>query len=209
MACYRSLIPALHKVSKQLQITWIFFFFCILNSKNFLKLAEFCSDDINTASEMMVDSLKKGGKIIFCGNGGSAADSQHLAAELIGRYRINRDPIAALALTTDTYIITAVANDFHFNEIFSRQIEVLGNKNDLLYAISTSGKSQNVINAIKTAKNNNIKTIGITGSNIGDMKNICDLTISVPSDRPDRIQEMHIAVGQILCEIIENTISIN
>jgi D-sedoheptulose 7-phosphate isomerase len=175
-------------------------------SNNFLKLSENCNDDIKLASEMMVKSIKNSGKIIFCGNGGSAADSQHLSAELIGRYRKNRNPIAAIALTTDTSIITAVANDFSFNEIFSRQVEVLGKSEDILYAISTSGKSKNVIKAIEVANTKNIKVIGITGESGGDMNDICDLIIKVPAKRPDRIQELHIAVGQILCEIIENAI---
>ena len=140
---------------------------------------------------------------MFCGNGGSASDAQHLAAELVGRYRKNRKPIASVALTTDTSIITAVSNDFSFNHIFSRQVEAIGNEGDILYAISTSGKSTNVINAIKVAKKLNIKTLGITGNDDSGFREICDITISVPASRPDRIQEMHIAIGQILCEILE------
>ena len=175
-------------------------------SNNFLKLSENCKNEIELASKIMVESIKNGGKIIFCGNGGSAADSQHLSAELIGRYRKNRPPIAAIALTTDSSIITAVANDFSFDEVFSRQVEVLGKSNDIIYAISTSGKSKNVIKAIESAKKNKIKVIGITGESGGEMSEICDLIIKVPANRPDRIQEMHIAVGQILCEIIENSI---
>lgn len=172
-------------------------------SENFKVLAQHHSKKINEASDLMISSLQEGGKVIYCGNGGSAADSQHLAAELIGRYRKNRDPIPALALTTDTSIITAVANDFSFDDIFSRQIKALGSKNDILYAISTSGNSKNVISAIKTAKSKNIKIIGLTGENGGLMSSICDVLINVPSNRPDRIQEMHIAIGQIICELIE------
>ena len=141
---------------------------------------------------------------MFCGNGGSAADSQHLATELIGRYRNDRDPIAALALTTDTSLITAISNDYSFEEIFSRQINGLGNSGDILYAISTSGISKNIIKAITTANGKNIKIVGVTGSSGGEMEGICDVLIKVPSDRPDRIQEMHIAIGQIICEKIEN-----
>ena len=140
---------------------------------------------------------------MFCGNGGSASDAQHLSAELVGRYRKKRKPIASVALTTDTSIITAVSNDFSFNHIFSRQVEAIGNEGDILYAISTSGKSTNVINAIKVAKKLNIKTLGITGNDDSGFREICDITISVPASRPDRIQEMHIAIGQILCEILE------
>ena len=172
-------------------------------SENFKNLAKNHSHKIKEAAELMISSLQEGGKIIYCGNGGSAADSQHLAAELIGRYRKNRDPIPALALTTDTSIITAVANDFSFNDIFSRQIKVLGSKNDILYAISTSGNSKNIISAIDTAKSNNIKVIGLTGESGGLMSSMCDVLINVPSNRPDRIQEMHIAIGQIICELIE------
>ena len=172
-------------------------------SENFKTLASLQVENIKAASELMINTLQNNGKIIYCGNGGSAADSQHLAAELIGRYRKNRDPIPALALTTDTSIITAVANDFSFDDIFSRQIKVLGSENDILYAISTSGNSKNIISAIDTAKSNNIKVIGLTGESGGLMSSMCDVLINVPSNRPDRIQEMHIAIGQIICELIE------
>ncbi len=172
-------------------------------SQNFTQLSEECSTEINNASLNIIDSLNKGGKIMFCGNGGSAADSQHLSAELLGRYRINREPLASIALSTDTSTITAIANDFSFDEIFARQINALGKEGDILYAISTSGKSKNIINAINTAKIKGINVIGVTGKNEADMKKICDILINVPSDRPDRIQEMHIAVGQIICEIVE------
>ncbi len=173
-------------------------------SNNFKSLAQDSSKVIEEASQIMINSIENGGKIIFCGNGGSAADSQHLAAELIGRYRKNRDPLPAIALTTDSSIITAVANDFSFEDIFKRQIRVLGQKNDVLYAISTSGKSKNIIKAIHEAKSVNMKVIGVTGEKSHHMSGICDILINVPSSRADRIQEMHIAVGQILCEIIEN-----
>ena len=172
-------------------------------SNNFEKLSE-SHDKIEEASNLIIQSLTNGGKIMFCGNGGSAADSQHLATELIGRYRNDRDPIAALALTTDTSLITAISNDYSFEEIFSRQINGLGNSGDILYAISTSGISKNIIKAITTANEKNIKIVGVTGSTGGEMEGICDVLIKVPSNRPDRIQEMHIAIGQIICEKIEN-----
>ena len=172
-------------------------------SGNFSILAEKFVPKIEDASKLLTNSLQSGGKIMFCGNGGSASDAQHLSAELVGRYRKNRKPIASVALTTDTSIITAVSNDFSFNHIFSRQVEAIGNEGDILYAISTSGKSTNVINAIKVAKKLNIKTLGITGNDDSGFREICDITISVPASRPDRIQEMHIAIGQILCEILE------
>ncbi len=172
-------------------------------SLNFNKLSD-SEAEINDAIQVIISSLKNGKKIMFCGNGGSAADSQHLAAELIGRYRINRPPLSALALSTDTSTITAVANDFSFNEIFSRQVKALSKEGDVLYAISTSGKSQNILMAIEEAKLNNVKVIGITGEEGGEFIDKCDVLIKVPSGRPDRIQEMHIAVGQIICEEVEN-----
>ena len=140
---------------------------------------------------------------MFCGNGGSAADSQHLSAELVGRYMKNRKPLASIALSTDTSVITAISNDFSFDEIFSRQIESIGNKGDILYAISTSGLSKNIIAALKIAKSLKIKTIGVTGSDDSKFKDLCNVVISAPASRPDRIQEMHIAIGQIICEILE------
>ncbi len=172
-------------------------------SENFNNLARKSVPQIEEASKLIIKSLKNGGKIMFCGNGGSAADAQHLSAELVGRYRKNRKPIASIALTTDTSIITAVSNDFSFDDIFSRQVESVGNNGDVLYAISTSSKSKNVINALKVAKQLNINTLGLTGNDESGFRELCDVTISVPASRPDRIQEMHIAIGQIICEILE------
>ena len=172
-------------------------------SNNFNILANTSLFQIEESKKLLLKSLQGGGKIMFCGNGGSASDAQHLSAELVGRYMKNRKPIASVALTTDTSIITAIGNDFSFDEIFSRQVESIGKEGDILYAISTSSMSKNVINAIKTAKKLNIKTIGVTGSDDSGFREICDIVISVPASRPDRIQEMHIAIGQILCEIIE------
>ena len=175
-------------------------------SENFKKLSENCTTDIKKASEAMINSLNKNHKIMFCGNGGSAADSQHLAAELVGRYRKDRRPLAALSLTTDTSIISAISNDFSFDQIFTRQINALGKEGDILYAISTSGKSKNIISAIKLAKELGITVIGITGCHANDMSDLCDILIKAPASRPDRIQEMHIAIGQLICEIIETSI---
>ena len=155
-------------------------------SDNFNKLAKKSVPQIEEASELIIKSLKNNKKVKIPNFGMK-----------------NRRPLASIALTTDTSILTAVSNDFSFDDIFSRQVESIGNDGDVLYAISTSGKSQNVINAIKVAKKLNIKTLGITGSDDSSFKKICDLVISVPASRPDRIQEMHIAVGQIICEILE------
>jgi D-sedoheptulose 7-phosphate isomerase len=130
-------------------------------SENFNLLLEQSVPHIEEASKLLIKSLQNGGKIMFCGNGGSASDAQHLSAELVGRYRKNRKPIASVALTTDTSVITAVSNDFSFDDIFSRQVESIGNEGDILYAISTSSKSKNVINALKIAKKLNIQTLGL------------------------------------------------
>ena len=175
-------------------------------SNNFLKLSESSAEVIEKSADLIINSIKNKNKIMFCGNGGSAADSQHLAAELTGRYRKNRSPLPALALSTDTSAITAIGNDFSFDDIFTRQVEAIGKPGDILYAISTSGKSNNIINAVNKARSTNIKTIGVTGAGGGDLINICDIVIKVPANRPDRIQEMHIAIGQIICEIIENNL---
>ena len=173
-------------------------------SKNFIDLSEKSTSHINAASNLIIQSLTGGGKIMFCGNGGSAADAQHLSAELVGRYMKNRKPLPALALTTDTSTITAISNDFSFDDIFSRQLESIGKPGDVLYAISTSSKSKNVIAALNIAKSMKIKTIGVTGSDHSGFIDLCDITISAPASRPDRIQEMHIAIGQIICEILES-----
>jgi len=173
-------------------------------SNNFIKLLDQSIPDIQEASKLMINSLREGRKIMFCGNGGSAADAQHLSAELVGRYMKNRKPLASIALTTDTSVLTAISNDFSYDEVFSRQVESIGKQGDVLYAISTSSKSKNVIQALKAAKFLKIKTIGITGSNGIGFRELCDITISVPALRPDRIQEMHIAIGHIICEIVES-----
>jgi D-sedoheptulose 7-phosphate isomerase len=148
-------------------------------------------------------SLKAGGKIIFFGNGGSAADAQHLAAELVVRYRTNRKALAALALTTDTSILTACANDFTFDDIYVRQIEALARPGDVAIGISTSGKSPNVLKALRTAKEMGVYTVGFTGRDGGDMPGVCDVALIVPSDVTARIQEMHILIGHTLCDVIE------
>ena len=172
-------------------------------SNNFIKLTDQSTTNIQEASKLIIKCLKDSKKIMFCGNGGSAADAQHLSTELVGRYMKNRKPLASIALTTDTSAITAISNDFSFDEIFSRQIKAIGNNGDVLYAISTSSKSKNIIAALQAAKNLNIRTIGVTGADHSGFKDLCDTIISVPASRPDRIQEMHIAIGHIICEILE------
>jgi len=173
-------------------------------SNNFIKLLDQSIPDIQEASKLVINSLRDGKKIMFCGNGGSAADAQHLSAELVGRYMKHRKSLASISLTTDTSVITAISNDFSYDDIFSRQVESVGKEGDILYAISTSSKSKNVISALKVAKSLNIKTIGVTGADYSGFKDFCDIIISVPASRPDRIQEMHIAIGHIICEAIES-----
>jgi D-sedoheptulose 7-phosphate isomerase len=160
---------------------------------------------INIA-KAIITCLKKGGKVMFCGNGGSAADSQHLAAELVGRFQKNRKALAAIALTTDTSLITAVANDFGFENIFSRQVEALAGKNDILVAISTSGNSPNVIAAAKLAKKMKIKTVSFTGCDGGKLARLTGLSLIVPSHNTARVQETHITIGHVICQLVEDEI---
>ena len=147
--------------------------------------------------------IKAGGKILFFGNGGSAADAQHLATELTVRYITNRAPIAAIALTTDTSALTAIGNDLGFEQLFARQVAALGRKGDIAIAISTSGNSKNVINALTEAKRIGITTVGFTGKTGGNMVSLCDILLNVPSTTTARIQEMHITLGQMLCGALE------
>lgn len=148
-------------------------------------------------------AIENGNKVLFCGNGGSAADSQHLAAELIGRFKKERRSLASIALTTDTSILTAIANDYSYDDIFARQVEGLGRSGDVLIGISTSGNSKNVVKAIEMARSIGMHTIGFTGEGGGKMAELCDLTLTIPSKVTARIQEMHILAGHIICEIIE------
>ena len=166
-----------------------------------------CVNDIESASEVLIKAVKGGNKILWCGNGGSAADAQHMAAELMGGLRSHDRPaIASLALTTDTSFITAWSNDRDFETIFSRQIEAIGNKGDVLIAISTSGNSKNVIRAIETAKEKRIRVIVLTGKSGGNMANSGNINICIPSDDTQRIQEGHLMVEHILCESVESSI---
>ena len=157
-------------------------------------------------SEMAIEALKKGGKLIFFGNGGSAADSQHLAAELVGRFKKERAGIPAIALTTNTSIITALANDYSYDIVFARQIEALGQKNDLAIGISTSGKAKNVNQGIKQAKKMGIKTIALSGCDGGELAKSADVALLVNSTVTARIQEAHITIGHIICELIEQAL---
>ena len=160
-------------------------------------------DVIQLMAERRKEALKAGNKVLFCGNGGSAADAQHLAAELIGRFQKERRSLASIALTTDTSILTAVANDYGYDEVFARQVEGLGRSGDVLIGISTSGNSANVVKAALKARDTGMHTIAFTGEGGGKLKDICDITFAVPSKVTARIQEMHIMVGHIICELVE------
>lgn len=172
-----------------------------------IKAKELLSDseasNIEDSVRMIAGSLKSGGKLILFGNGGSAADSQHIAAELVGRFGKERKALAAIALTTNTSTITALANDYGYKSVFARQLEALGAKNDVAMAISTSGNSENVIEAAKKAKAIGMKVIGLLGSGGGKLKKECDISIVVPVKETPRIQESHIMIGHIICGLIE------
>jgi D-sedoheptulose 7-phosphate isomerase len=157
-------------------------------------------------TEALIECIKKGGKVILFGNGGSASDSQHIAAELVGRFRKERNGIAAVALTTNTSILTSIANDYSYDIVFSRQIEAIGQKNDLAIGISTSGKAKNVTAGIKQAKKMGIKTVALTGGDGGELSKISDISLVVPSHVTARVQEAHITIGHIICELTEQAI---
>lgn len=159
--------------------------------------------DIEKAGALFKEALASGHKILFCGNGGSAADSQHLAAEIVGRFQKERRPFPAIALTVDTSILTAVGNDYGFDMVFARQVRALGEKGDILVGISTSGNSQNVLEAIDAAREKGLTVIGMTAYGGGRMKEACDICLAVPAKVTARAQEMHIMIGHILCEIAE------
>ena len=161
------------------------------------------TDAVASSAELCIDCLKSGGKILVFGNGGSAADAQHIAAELVGRYKTTRKGLSAIALTTDSSALTSIANDFGYGCIFERQVEALANKGDVVIGISTSGKSDNVISALKLASKLKCKTIGFSGQNGRLMNKICDINLIAPSEDTPRIQEMHIVIGHTICHLID------
>ncbi len=162
-------------------------------------------DLVIKATDMLVACLRGGNKMLIFGNGGSAADAQHLAAEFVNRFQIERPPLAAIALTTDTSILTSIGNDYHFDDIFSKQVQALGRPGDLAWGISTSGKSTNVIRAINAARDIGMATIGMTGRG-GPLADIADLVFTVASDVTARIQESHIKLGHILCDLVDRNL---
>ncbi|MFA5275776.1 MAG: D-sedoheptulose 7-phosphate isomerase [Candidatus Omnitrophota bacterium] len=158
---------------------------------------------IKNIADLIIDCLKKGGKVLLCGNGGSAADAQHIAAEFIGRFKRDRTALAAVSLTTNTSVLTSLANDYGYDVVFSKQVEALAQKNDILIGISTSGKAKNVALALKQAKKSNIRTVALTGGDGGELAKMADVSFIVPSAITARIQEAHITVGHIICELVE------
>lgn len=158
-------------------------------------------------AQATIDCMKRNGKVILFGNGGSASDSQHIAAEFVGRFKKERAALAAIALTTNSSVVTALANDYGFETIFSRQIEALGQKNDIAIGISTSGKAKNVIAGIKQAKKMGIKTVILSGGDGGEIAKLSDFSLIVPSSVTARIQEAHITIGHIICELAEEELS--
>jgi D-sedoheptulose 7-phosphate isomerase len=166
-------------------------------------------EEIEVATLYCIECLKHGGKIIIFGNGGSAADAQHIAAELVSRYKTEREGLSALALTTDTSILTAIGNDYGFDKIFSRQIEALANPSDVVIGISTGGTSENILKGFKIAMDKKCKIIGLSGKGGGKFNELCDVNIVVPSDDTPRIQEMHILIGHTICHLIEQEFTID
>ncbi len=178
---------------------------CIESARVKLGIIEKCSRDIQKAVEVIMKALRDKKKLLICGNGGSAADAQHIATELVIRMTMeNRPPLAAIALTTDTSMLTAGGNDIGFKYVFSRQVEALGQKGDVLIAISTSGASENVIRAAATAKKQGMRVVGFLGKKGGKLKNLVDVPVIIPSDDTQRIQEGHITVAHIICGILED-----
>ena len=167
--------------------------------------AEFAATLVKIA-DTIAGALKAGGKVLFCGNGGSAADAQHIAAELMGRYQSEREPLAAIALTTDTSALTAIGNDYGFEQVFARQVRGVGKKGDVLVALSTSGKSANVLAALDTARELGIVTIGFTGKKGGDFTSCCDIVLNAASDKTAVIQQIHLTAAHIVCGLVEQAI---
>jgi len=175
-------------------------------SRTAARTADACAEEILGATAAIVESLRTGGKILLCGNGGSAGDAQHLATEFVSTLTVDRrrDAIPAIALTTDSSLLTAVANDFGFEGVFARQVEALGREGDVLVGISTSGNSENVVRAFERARATGIRTIALTGESGGKLGTLADIEINVPSSETSHVQEAHIAVGQLIAFLVED-----
>jgi D-sedoheptulose 7-phosphate isomerase len=170
------------------------------------KVAETMADSIARAIDVISNALKSGKKVLLMGNGGSAADAQHIAGELVGRFKKERKAIPAISLSTDTSILTAIGNDYGFEKIFERQVEALGEKGDVVIGISTSGNSENIYRAMKLSREMGLKTISLLGNDGGKIKELSDIALIVPSKNTPRIQEAHITIGHIICEGVEKKI---
>ena len=164
-------------------------------------------ESVESAAQICIDALKNSRKILIFGNGGSAADAQHIAAELVGRYKVERKGLPAIAITTDSSALTCISNDYGYEQVFSRQVEALANTGDVAIGISTGGTSTNVISALDIAKNIGCKTIGFSGRGGGEMNTLCDVNLVVPDGDTPRIQEMHILIGHTICQLIDNEFS--
>jgi D-sedoheptulose 7-phosphate isomerase len=164
---------------------------------------EYITGPLEIAANLCIDSLQNGGKVLIFGNGGSAADAQHIAAEMVGRYKVERKGLPAIALTTDTSVLTSIGNDYGYSHVFDRQVEALANKGDVAIGISTGGSSGNVISALKLAKETGCKAIGFSGRDGGEMNTVCDVNLVVPAQDTPRIQEMHIVIGHTICHLID------
>lgn len=161
---------------------------------------------VEQTATLIVDTLNAGGKVLLAGNGGSAADAQHIAAEFVSRFHYDRPGLAAIALTTDTSILTAIGNDYGYERLFARQVQALGRKGDVFIGISTSGNSANVLEALQVARNMGVTTVGLAGQTGGKMVELCDVMLRMPSTETPKIQEGHIAIGHIICGLVEATI---
>lgn len=177
-----------------------------INIANFEKLKAL-APDVARAADIVIDALRAGRAIYFCGNGGSAADAQHLAAELSGRFLKNRRALPGVALTTNSSALTAIGNDFGYDEVFSRQLDGVAHEGDVLVSLSTSGNSANVVKAVDVARTHGMKTIALTGERDSALSAKCDVCLKVPSAATPRIQEMHIVVGHLICELAENAVT--
>ncbi len=171
-----------------------------------IRFARENEDRIRKAANLIVSAYKKGGKLILFGNGGSASDASHIAGELINRFLKDRPPLPAIALNTDMAVLTSISNDYDYSEVFEKQVRAIGKEGDVVIAISTSGNSNNVLKGVITAKEMNIKTIGLTGGNGGKLAGLVDYAFVVPTNKTPRIQETHITFGHVLCELIEEEI---
>ncbi len=177
----------------------------ILKMKDYLKHSKIYKKEINKAAKIITSSLRKGGLIMWCGNGGSASQSDHFAAEFVGKFKKVRKPLRSISLTGNSSVITCISNDFGFKNLFSRQIEGLGKRNDVLVSLSTSGKSANIFKGIKAAKKKGIKTISLLGKGGGKCKNLSDLEILIPSNNTAEIQERHSEICHLICEMIDKS----